>query len=175
MVWLLSMLCVKKILPFSPSACLLGTLFCAMFFLYHWVGSTVHLNVQVLMRLLPSSQLVAELLLRDSAASSTRVLVCSLCCSHPGLCEVLAWFTLLAVILFLWCFWTLCMRAPGLVTMAAVFWIQQQDVKGAGCWELAQVHLEVRSYCFYGFVAGLERYRVSLIIQNYSQLFKIQI
>lgn len=67
------------------------------------------------------------------------------------------------------------MRVPGLVTMAAVFWIQQQDVKGAVCWELAQVPLEVRSYCFCGFVAGLERYRVSLIIQNYSQLFKIQI
>lgn len=81
MVWLLSMLCVKKILPFSPSACLLGTLFCAMFFLYYWVGSTVHLNVQVLMRLLPSSQLVAELLLRDPAASSTGFW-CAPCAVH---------------------------------------------------------------------------------------------
>lgn len=67
------------------------------------------------------------------------------------------------------------MRVSGLVTMAAVFWIQEQDVKGAGCWELARVPLEVRSHCFCGFVAGLERYRVSLIIQKYSQLFKIQI
>lgn len=52
--------------------------------------------------------------------------------------------------------------------MAAAFWVQQQDVKGSDCWELAQVPLEVRSYCSYDFVAGLERYRVesAIIIQN---------
>lgn len=60
------------------------------------------------------------------------------------------------------------MRVAGLVTMAAAFWIQQQDLKGAGCWELAQVPPEVGSYCSYGFVSGLERYRVgsAIIIQN---------
>lgn len=58
------------------------------------------------------------------------------------------------------------MRVAGLVTMAAVFWIQQQDVKDAGCSELAQVPLEVRSYCSYGFIAGLERYRVQLLFKR---------
>lgn len=127
----------------------------------------MHLNVQVLMKFLPPSQLMPEVLLPDPAAT-TCVLVCSLCCSHPGLCSVLAWFTSLAMILFLWWFWALCMRVAGLVTMAAAFWIQQQDVKDVGCWELAQVPLEVRSYCSSGFVAGLERYRVrsAVIIQK---------
>lgn len=42
MVWLLSKLCMKKILPFSPSACLLGTLFSAMFFyITGWIDSAL--------------------------------------------------------------------------------------------------------------------------------------
>lgn len=38
MGWLLSTLCVKRILPFSLSACLLGTLFCAIFFFLYLGG-----------------------------------------------------------------------------------------------------------------------------------------
>lgn len=168
MVWLLSKLCVKKILPFSPSACLFGTLFSAMFFyITGWDWQCTWMFKCSWDSFLPPAQLVPEVLLPDPATTMC-VLVCSLCYSHPGLCASLAWFTSLAVILFLWCFWALCMRVAGLVTMAAVFWIQQQDVKDAGCSELAQVPLEVRSYCSYGFIAGLERYRVrsAVIIQK---------
>lgn len=82
--------------------------------------------------LLPLAELVPVLLPWDPAAS--------LCHSHPGLLAAEVWFSSLAVVEFVWCFWALC---PRIARLVAKGWRISGTTGGYWTfWELSQLPLK---------------------------------